>query len=280
MGGVAAPERIPSLAERLSAAHRVLAMAEASAGMRTKLPPSAGVAWPTAPSASSVVTPPPTSVSDRFLPVPAALVPIMPFSGLRRGSAVRVEGSASLLLGLAAAACREGAWCAVVGMPDLGLAAAAELGLPLDRVALVPKPGADTVEVLGAVIDGFDVIVLGEVPHLVERDRQRLVSRLRHREAVLLTPRPWPGAELVLSVTESRWSGMGQGHGSLRGRELTVQVGGRGSAGGRRTWARLRSPDGVRLVPAFDESVSGDVSGDVPGDGSLSDAPDLARRAG
>lgn len=276
--GVAAPERVSSLTERLRAAQQVLATAEAAAGLRAVLPEAGRVGGPTtaparAPGEAASV---PAAMRERFLPVPDALVPIVPFGGVRRGSAVRVEGSASLLLGLAAAACREGAWCAVVGMPDLGLAAAVELGLPLDRVALVPKPGADVPAVLAAAVDGFDVIVLGEVPHLVERDRRQIASRLRHREAVLLTAGPWPGAEVVLSVTESRWVGVGQGHGSLRGRELVVRVGGRG-AGGLGVQSRLRSPDGVRLLPAF--GATGDGARE-PRTGAGSVTADHQRRAG
>lgn len=258
--GVTALERVPSLAERLRAAQQALASAEAAAGVRTALPQVSGARPTTAPPFVPFVASSPSqpssaaavaaAVSDRLLPVPEALASLVPYGGLRRGSAVRVEGSTSLLMGMAAAACRDGAWCAVVGMPDLGLAAAAELGLPLDRVALVPTPGADTPAVLGAVIDGFDVIVLGDVSHLVERDRRHLASRLRHREAVLLTAGPWPGVDLVLSVAESRWSGAGQGFGSLRGRDLTVRIGGRGAAGGAGPEARLHSPDGVRLVSA------------------------------
>lgn len=250
--GVAAPERVLPAAERLRAAQRVLERAEAAAGLRMALP---GEGQVVAGSAASREVPdgvatPAAAVNDRFLPVPEALVPFVPFGGLRRGSAVQVKGSTSLLLGLAAAACRDGAWCVVVGMPDLGLAAAREHGLPLDRVALVPAPGADGAAVLGAAIDGFDVIVLGDVPHLVDSDRRRLASRLRQREAVLLTPSAWPGVELVLAVTASRWTGLGRGHGSLSGRDVTIRVGGRGAVAGRGVQGTVHSPDGVRLVPA------------------------------
>ncbi len=276
---VTAPERASSLPERLRAAQQVLATAEATAGLRTVLPrhdPGRATAPPDAPDVvgADMVAPGalpageqslpqgpgtvPVEVGDRVLAVPDALAPALPLGGLRRGSAVRVEGSTSLLLSMAAAACRGGAWCAVVGMPDLGLAAAAERGLPMDRVALVPSPGANTPAVLGAVIDGFDVVVLGDVPHLVERDRRQLASRLRHREALLLTDGAWPGVDVVLTVIGSRWAGIGQGHGSFLGHELTVRVGGRGAASGRAVRATLRSPDGVRLVPGRGRGELGD----------------------
>lgn len=269
--GIVAPERVSSPTERLRNAQQVLAAAEAAAGLRAMLPQAPG-SQPTsqlaaaeqgtvgghvrARVAGAVVT-------DRFLPVPEALTPLIPFGGLRRGSAVRVEGSASLLLAMTAAACRDGAWCAVVGMPNLGLAAAVDLGLPLDRVALVPRVGADAPAVLAAAIDGFDVIMLGDVPHLIDRDRRRLASRLRHRDAVLLCTGAWPGVDLVLSATESRWSGVGQGCGSLHGRDLTIRVNGRG-AGGYGVQGRFRSPDGVSLLPVFSSGAAVDGGGPVP----------------
>jgi hypothetical protein len=262
--------------DRWQVAKHVLVRAEAAAGMRTGLPtlgPPGLVPPSVAPSTASgrggVART--ASVDDRFLPVPDALVPLVPFGGLRRGSITQVEGSASLLLSLAAAACRDGAWCAVVGMPDLGLAAAAEIGLALERVAFVREPRAAVATVLAAAVDGFDVIVVGEACRLAERDRRQLSSRIRHRSAVLLTTQRWPGAELVLSVTRSRWGGVGQGAGSLRGRELDVLVTGRGAVAGRGVHGRLLSPDGICLVP-------GPVEPAVPG--PVEPAAPPVRRAG
>ena len=252
----ARPVNGPAVAagDRWQAAKHVLVRAEAAAGMRTALPrlghpePLPSSVGPSTRSGRDGEARTAT-VDDRFLPVPGALVPLVPFGGLRRGSVTQVEGSASLLLSLAAAACREGAWCAIVGMPDLGLAAAAEIGLTLERVAFVPEPRAAVATVLAAAVDGFDVIVVGEASQLADRDRRQLSSRVRHRSAVLLTMRRWPGAELVLSVTRSRWGGVGQGAGSLRERELDVLVTGRGAVAGRGVQGALVSPDGIRLAP-------------------------------
>ena len=62
----------------------------------------------------------------------------------------------SLLLALLAEASAGGAWAGVVGRPDLGLVAAAEAGIALERLALVPYPGADLVAVTAALLDGLD----------------------------------------------------------------------------------------------------------------------------
>src|SRR3954452_18172826 len=75
------------------------------------------------------------------LPVRPPLDALFPDGGLRRGSVVAVEGSVWLALALAAGASASGSWCGVVGLPYLGGAAAAEAGIDLDRLALVPSPG-------------------------------------------------------------------------------------------------------------------------------------------
>ncbi|MST34224.1 hypothetical protein GHK86_16030, partial [Acidimicrobiaceae bacterium USS-CC1] len=47
----------------------------------------------------------------------------------------------SLALTLAAGPSRAGSWVAAVGVPCLGARAAAELGVDLDRLVLVPEAG-------------------------------------------------------------------------------------------------------------------------------------------
>src|SRR5439155_174136 len=72
----------------------------------------------------------------------------------RAGRPVWSAGATSLLLALIAAASRAGSWCAVVGVPALGVAAADGLGVALDRLALVPYPGPDWATVVAALLDG------------------------------------------------------------------------------------------------------------------------------
>ncbi len=177
---------------------------------------------------------PATALTDRgaqyLLPVPSALVSLFPAGGLRRGAALAVAGSTSLLASLLAAASADGSWCAVVGMPELGAVAAVEAGVVLERLALVPDPGPDLADVVGALVDGVDVVVVGVPGQLAPVDVRRLAGRIRQRGAVLIGVGSWPGAELRLSVLQTRWQGVGEGHGYLRAREVTVQSEGRGSA--------------------------------------------------
>ncbi|WP_196250859.1 hypothetical protein [Cellulomonas sp. JZ18] len=163
------------------------------------------------------------------LPVPPALSRVLP-DGLRRGGTTAVLGSTSLALGVVAHACAGGAWAAAVGQPDLGLLAAAQAGVDLARLAVVPAPGADAATVLAALLDGVDLVLVGPAAALTDADRRRLSARARERGSVLLPTVAWPGAGVVLTVEHARWTGVGAGDGHLRTRELRVRRTGRGSA--------------------------------------------------
>lgn len=168
-------------------------------------------------------------VTGRVLPVIPALAGLLPAAGLRRGNTVAVHGGTSLLLALLAEATAAGSWAAVVGMPSLGLAAAAEYGVDLGRVALVPRPGAELPAVVAALLDGVDLVAVHSetVQTAVAR---RLSARARHRGAVLLSFGAWPGADVELSCRYSAWAGLEGGYGHLREREVTVRARGRGAA--------------------------------------------------
>lgn len=245
----AGSERHRTRAARLAAAQQALTLAEASAGVRQRLTGATVLARSatTAPASSTVP-------AELMLPVPAGLEPLLPSGGLRRGTAVQVTGSTSLLLALAATAARapgQDVWCAVVAMPDVGLAAAAEAGLDLDRTVVVPRPGPDAPAVLGALVDGFDVVVLGRCPALTASDRRAMLTRLRTREAVLLSADAWPGAQ-VLEVGERAWFGVGAGDGVLTGHEVTVTGYGRGVGASRSVRVRMVAGEGVATVGGVD----------------------------
>ncbi|MFF0720930.1 hypothetical protein [Micromonospora sp. NPDC003816] len=173
----------------------------------------------------------------RILPVRPELTGLLPGRGLRRGSTIAVglgqprhSGTTSLLLALLAEASRAGSWCAVVGMPTFGAGAAAEAGIALDRLALVPQPGPEWPTVVAALIDGVDVVVTA-VPATVSASvAVRLAARARQRGSVLVPYGRWDGADLTLQVVRGTWEGLGAGRGRLRRREVTISAHGRGAA--------------------------------------------------
>lgn len=187
-------------------------------------------------------------VTGRVLPVLPELRELLPAAGLRRGNTVVVRGSVSLLLALLAGPTAAGSWAAAVGIPDLGLVAAQEIGVELSRLALVPRPGAEFAAVTAALLDGMDLVAVapGNTAPSVAR---RLSARARHRRAVLLSLGPWPGAELELNCGTGHWTGLESGSGHLRARRIDVRVEGRGSATRSRR-VELTLPGGGVVVPA------------------------------
>ncbi|WUV53874.1 hypothetical protein OG371_37000 [Amycolatopsis sp. NBC_01480] len=175
------------------------------------------------------------AASSEVLPVLPGLTRLLPGTGLERGDTVAVSGSVSLLLGLVAGVTGAGGWAAVVGMPELGLVAAAELGVDLGRFALVASPVAEVIAVATALLDGVDLVVLGSpavaVAAVSGPVARRLSARARHRGAVLVAAGPWPGAELELRAEPGLWSGLEDGPtGYLTGQIAVVYRHGRGAA--------------------------------------------------
>ncbi len=201
------------------------------------------------------------TVADH-LPVPAALAGFFPPAGLRRGSVVQAGGSSSLLLALLAAAQGEG-WVALAALPDIGLQAAADAGLSLERSLLVPRPGPEAASVVGALVDGVDVLAVGDCRALSARDRRLLSARLRSRGAVLLSTAHWPGADVVLRAGETRTEGLGRGWGRVAAGEMTVHGRGRNGIAG-----RVRVRLGAGGLGALDD--------DAPGLGATGTAPAVA----
>lgn len=216
---------------------------------------------------------------EQRMPVIEALGGLIPGAGLRRGSTLSVKGPAATSLALAAAAgaSLEGAWVAAIGFPSLGLVAAAELGLALERFVLVAAPdtapGPDNesaawASAVAALVDAFEVVLVRAEHPVRPRDARRLAARTRERGSVLVQVDASPvggrgapdrgapdrgawseGADVSLEVTSSRWEGLGEGHGYLRARRVTVVGGGRREAA-RPRQAELWLPSVDGLVEA------------------------------
>ena len=197
------------------------------------------------------------------LPVAEPLARLLPFGGLRRGATVALPGAqavTSLLLALLAESSAAGAWVGVVGRPELGLVAAAEAGMRLERFALVPEPGVDLLAVSFALLEGMDVVVVAgpALGRIRAADRQRLAARARRGGAVLVALGPWRGADVELRGTDAQWYGLEAGAGRLCARWVGVQAQGRGLAPGGRS-ARLMLPARGHPVEAVEPIVQIDA---------------------
>lgn len=181
------------------------------------------------------------------LPVPDPLADLFPRAGVRAGSSIAVQGAAttSLLLSLAVAAVGEDSWCAVAGMPDLGLRSALDAGLDPCRLALAPLGSEQSPQVLSALADGVGVLVLGPELDLSGALWRSLLGRARAADTLVLAATPPGSADITLRTTTGGWTGLQHGTGRLRRRRLRVTSAGRGIAGQREVEVLLPQARGL-----------------------------------
>lgn len=221
-------------------------------------------------TASARLARPVALAGERVLPPAEPLTPLLP-GGLRRGTSLQVAGvrdgvgSTSLALAVVAAPSAAASWTAAVGVPSLGLAAAAGFGVDLTRFVLVADAGdldrSTWATVVATLLDAFDVVVArphGRVPLGTGR---RLTARARERGSVLVrlgSPGDWPeSADATLTVVSTAWEGLGRGHGHLRARRAVVEATGRrGLDRPRRTALWLPGPGGVLAAAPESEPLA------------------------
>ena len=183
------------------------------------------------------------------LPVVAPLAPLFGEAGLVRGRTVACTGDAALstALALSAAATRAGSWLAVVGVPNLGIAAAIEAGVAVERIVLAQPPRAsrEWITTVAALVEGFDLLVVAPLLSLSEHDARRLQSRILARQSVLvvvgLPAVSGPGAagglssdahsvfscDLDVRADTVSWSGIERGAAHITQRTVQMHVNGR-----------------------------------------------------
>lgn len=173
----------------------------------------------------------PLPASESLLPIPETLGNVLP-APLPRGTVAVVSGARSLALSMVAAVTGEGGHAAIVGHPDAGLLAAVEMGADLSRIAVVPDPGSDPVEVAAVLMDGMDMVVLGLGGRSVPATRARaVVARARQKGCTLLvTDGDWQGASARLDARVCGYEITGRarpGFGRIAKVQLTYSVSGR-----------------------------------------------------
>ena len=227
----ASSQRQETRAEQLESLRRKMAlMSEKMSGKTSGLPAPAEDLLPE---------------SESQLPVPQWLAEALP-APLPRGTVAVLAGARSLLLSMVAAVTAAGGNAAIVGQPDIGLLAAVEMGADLSRLAVIPDPGTDPVEVAAVLVDGMDLVVLGLGGRRVPQTRARaVVARARLKGCTLLvTDGDWQGASTRLDARvcgyEITAGGRGTptpGFGRISGVRLQVS----GMCAGRRVIGRART---------------------------------------
>ena len=165
-----------------------------------------------------------TSPAAGSVPVHPRLAPLFPH-GLRAGAVYSLHGSMSAALALLAGPSMAGSWCGVVGVPDLGVEAAADWGVWLDRLALIPHVCAeDWTSVVAALVEVCALVVATPPEHITPGEVSRLLARLRTSGSSLVVLGDWPRAAATLTGRIVRWDGLYDGHGHLSGGTLRFEM--------------------------------------------------------
>ena len=223
---------------------------------------------------------------ERLLPVHPVLAPLFGVApgdpGLVRGHTVVCSGSAAMSCALAvmAAPTQVGSWAGVVGLPSVGVGAAAELGVALSRTVFVAgtssssssSASSDMAAVISALVDGVEVLVLSRqvVASVSGGVMRTLHTRLQSRGGVLVLVGD-PGsvsADVRLVATTTMWDGVGAGNGHLQRRRVSIELAARRR--GRPTRADVWLPDHRGGLSVCDERSSGTVSSGTVSSGTVS----------
>lgn len=162
---------------------------------------------------------------------PARKVPVHPRlreafpSGLRPGGVYSLLGSRTVALALLAAPSQQGSWCACVGLPDVGIEAAADWGLDLDRFILIPHPPVtEWLTCVAELIEVADVVLACPPPRLLPGEVSKLTGRLRHRGGIILITGAWQRPTATVRASTVGWEGVGDGHGHLVRQRLQLEI--------------------------------------------------------
>ncbi len=163
--------------------------------------------------------------SEARLPVPQLLASVLP-DALPRGAVAVLTGARSLALNMVATVTAAGGNVAIVGQPDVGLLAAAEMGADLSRLAVVPDAGTDPVEVAAVLMDGMDLIVLALGGRSVPMTRARAVVARAHQKGctLLVTDGDWQGASIRLKARVSGYETSSEKPGFGRINKVRLEV--------------------------------------------------------
>lgn len=203
--------------------------------------------------------------TDSALPLSEAFAEILP-SGLLRGQVVACQGPAaySVALGLVSRAISVGSWLAMVDLEQVSPEALVEFDIPLHRVVGV-STGDDPANVLSAVFDGFDIVIIPAFRYRGALAR-RIAQRIRAKGVTVVviddTNEIRAGdtaslGDITLVGSDIRWEGIGWGTGRLLARHLTVSATGRRSPRPLRSEMQLPPDSGTDLKWFQDDETDG-----------------------
>lgn len=160
------------------------------------------------------------------LPISGELGEILPGGGFPRMAVSEIDPCGMLIADTLARASAAGHYVAVVGWPELLLTDVLDHG-DVHRVFVIPDGGADPLHTIGVLAEGMDLIIFRSA-----RDWQISPTRVRPLlakvragcAAVVLSGAHIPSPAVRVSATPRAFSGLGPGHGRIRGIDIAITV--------------------------------------------------------
>lgn len=191
---------------RLALARQALRAAEERTGLRVV--PSSNTSWN-------------NETTDAF-DVPTVLCSAFPV-GIARGQALRVAGSMAFAALVAGIASRQGAWIAIIGVPDIGWSFFEASGMDCARCAYIPDVDTQAPQVVSAAIEGFDVVIIGDL-RIDRREQAVLERRIKSRNGILVALGRWMAPALDVSCANRGVSGLSAGPGHITAVDYLVET--------------------------------------------------------
>lgn len=191
---------------RLALARQALQVAEERAGLRVVRSHSAS--WD-------------TETTDAFA-VPPVLRAAFPM-GIARGKALRLTGSMAFAALVAGIASRQGAWVAIIGVPNIGWSFFEASGMECARCAYIADVDAQAPQVVSAAIEGFDVVIIGDL-RIDRREQAVLERRMKSRNGILLTLGRWMAPALDVTCCNRGVTGLATAPGHITAVNYAVET--------------------------------------------------------
>lgn len=162
------------------------------------------------------------------IPSPEWLSQCMDIGGVPRAAVTSVADCPAAHVDMIAATTRASGCVAIVGYPQLALAAIDASGGNLERLVVIPDPAPHAAAVVGTLLEGLDMVFYRPSVDVTPTFARPVEARLHKSQcALVVSGQTWPRAQMNIDVRVVGVTGLGRGSGRIRGIEVDGQVWGK-----------------------------------------------------
>lgn len=145
--------------------------------------------------------------------------------GLPRAATTHISDCPIAHSDMLAALTHAGQCAAIVGYPQLALAAVEAAGGDLERLVVIPDATPHEAAVVGTLVEGMDLVLYRPHRRITPTFARPVEARLRKSHcALVVTGQAWPHTNLHVEVSMAGIAGLGRGSGRITSVELAGRV--------------------------------------------------------